>query len=67
MGQRVVVQLGFIKKTQATPVADLRIARKRLKELLQHGHCSDPVQFKILKIAWIACGVCRRGAKSSSS
>lgn len=33
VGQRIVVLHGFIKKTQKTPLADLRIARKRLKEL----------------------------------
>lgn len=32
-GQRIVVLHGFIKKSQKTPVADLRIARKRLKEV----------------------------------
>lgn len=36
LGQRIVVLHGFIKKTQATPVAALRIARKRMKEL-QNG------------------------------
>lgn len=34
--QRVVVLHGFIKKTRTTPVAQLRIARKRMKEL-QNG------------------------------
>ena len=33
IGQRIVILHGFIKKSQKTPLADLRIARKRLKEL----------------------------------
>jgi phage-related protein len=36
MGQRVVVLHAFIKKSQQTPDRDLKLARKRLKEL-QHG------------------------------
>ena len=36
VGKRVVVRHAFIKKTQATPDRDLRLARKRLKEL-SHG------------------------------
>lgn len=36
VGKRVVVLHAFIKKTQATPDRDLRLARKRLKEL-SHG------------------------------
>jgi phage-related protein len=36
VGQRVIVLHGFIKKTPKTPVADLRIARKRLQEI-HHG------------------------------
>ena len=31
--KRVVILHGFVKKTQATPVKDLAIARKRLKEV----------------------------------
>ena len=36
VGKRVVVLHAFIKKTQQTPDKDLKLARKRLKEL-QHG------------------------------
>lgn len=36
VGQRVVILHAFIKKTQATPEQDLKIARKRLKEI-QNG------------------------------
>ncbi|MFO1507733.1 MAG: type II toxin-antitoxin system RelE/ParE family toxin [Lysobacterales bacterium] len=36
LGQRVVVVHAFIKKTQVTPDKDLKLARKRAKEL-QHG------------------------------
>jgi phage-related protein len=36
VGRRVVVVHAFIKKTQQTPDKDLKIARKRVKEL-QHG------------------------------
>ncbi len=32
-GQRVVVVHAFIKKTQKTPDSDLKLARKRIKEL----------------------------------
>ena len=32
-GERVVVLHAFLKKTQATPMRDLRIARRRLKEV----------------------------------
>ncbi len=35
VGRRVVILHGFIKKSQATPDKELRIARKRLKEV--HG------------------------------
>jgi phage-related protein len=35
-GKRVVMLHAFIKKTQQTPDRDLKLARKRLKEL-QHG------------------------------
>ena len=33
LGQRIVVLHGFVKKTQATPAAELKSARKRLKEV----------------------------------
>jgi phage-related protein len=36
LGKRVVMVHAFIKKTQQTPDKDLKIARKRVKEL-QHG------------------------------
>ena len=36
VGKRVTVLHAFIKKTQQTPDRELRLARKRLKEL-QHG------------------------------
>lgn len=36
VGQRVVILHGFIKKTQQTPQTELKLARKRLKEVL-HG------------------------------
>ncbi|MFT7722409.1 MAG: type II toxin-antitoxin system RelE/ParE family toxin [Roseateles sp.] len=36
IGRRVVVLHAFIKKSQQTPDAELKLARKRLKEM-QHG------------------------------
>lgn len=36
VGRRIVILHGFIKKTQKTPPKELKIARKRLKEM-QHG------------------------------
>ena len=36
LGKRVVVLHAFIKKSQQTPDRELKLARKRLKELL-HG------------------------------
>ncbi|MEJ7138472.1 type II toxin-antitoxin system RelE/ParE family toxin [Amphibiibacter pelophylacis] len=33
MDQRIVILHGFIKKTPATPQAELKIARKRMKEV----------------------------------
>lgn len=33
VGQRIVVLHGFVKKTQATPAAKLKTARKRLKDV----------------------------------
>jgi phage-related protein len=32
-GRRVVILHGFIKKTQKTPLKEVQIARKRLKEV----------------------------------
>lgn len=36
VGQQIVILHGFIKKTQATPNRELKLARKRLKEV-KHG------------------------------
>lgn len=36
VGQRIVLLHGFVKKTQETPEHELRIARKRMKEV-QNG------------------------------
>lgn len=36
LGKRIIVLHAFIKKTQQTPDKELKLARKRLKEL-QHG------------------------------
>lgn len=36
IGRSIVVLHSFVKKTQTTPDADLRLARKRLKDV-QHG------------------------------
>ena len=33
-GKRIVILHGFVKKTQATPVKELRLARQRMKEVL---------------------------------
>jgi len=33
VGQRIVILHGFIKKTQETPEQELRLARKRMKEV----------------------------------
>ena len=33
VGKRVVILHGFIKKTQATPPDEIKLARKRLKEM----------------------------------
>ena len=33
IGRKVVILYGFIKKSQQTPAKDLKIARKRLKEV----------------------------------
>jgi phage-related protein len=33
VGRKVVILHGFIKKTQVTPIKELRIARKRMKEI----------------------------------
>ena len=37
VGQRIVILHSFIKKTQETPNAEMRIARKRMKEVLDNG------------------------------
>lgn len=37
VGRRIVVLHSFVKKTQETPLAALRIARRRLKEVLKNG------------------------------
>jgi len=37
VGMRIVVLHSFVKKTQETPLAELRIAHKRLKEVVKHG------------------------------
>lgn len=34
VGQRILILHGYIKKTQRTPQKELKIARKRLKEVL---------------------------------
>lgn len=36
IGRRIVILHGFIKKTQQTPAKELKLARKRLKEI-HHG------------------------------
>lgn len=33
VGRRIVILHGFIKKTQQTPIKELKLARKRLKEI----------------------------------
>ena len=33
-GQHVVILHGFVKKTQATPIKELRFAKQRMKEVL---------------------------------
>ncbi len=38
VGRRVMILHGFIKKTQATPLKELAIARKRYKELHHAKH-----------------------------
>lgn len=37
VGSRIVVLHSFVKKTEDTPLAELRIARKRLKEVCSNG------------------------------
>jgi phage-related protein len=32
-GKRVVILHGFVKKSQATPVKELRLARQRMREV----------------------------------
>ena len=34
VGRRIVILHGFVKKTQKTPLKELKLARKRLKEVL---------------------------------
>jgi len=33
VGERIIVVLAFVKKTQATPERELKLARKRMKEV----------------------------------
>jgi phage-related protein len=33
-GRRVVILHGFVKKSQATPMKELRLAKQRMKEVL---------------------------------
>jgi phage-related protein len=33
-GRRVVILHGFVKKTQSTPIKELRLAKQRMKEVL---------------------------------
>ena len=33
-GQRVIILHGFVKKTQATPLKEIRLAKQRMKEVL---------------------------------
>ena len=33
-GKRIVILHGFVKKTQATPIKELRLAKQRMKEVL---------------------------------
>jgi phage-related protein len=37
VGHTIVVLHSFVKKTQETPDAELHLARKRLKDVQQHG------------------------------
>ncbi len=37
IGRRIVVLHSFVKKTQETPAAELRIGRQRLKKVLDNG------------------------------
>ncbi len=37
VGQRIVILHGYVKKTEKTPPKELRIARKRMTEVLHHG------------------------------
>jgi phage-related protein len=37
VGRRIVILHGMVKKSDKTPVNDLRIARIRLNEVLRHG------------------------------
>jgi len=33
-GKRIVILHGFVKKTQATPIKELRLAKQRIKDVL---------------------------------
>jgi phage-related protein len=33
-GKRIVILHGFVKKTQATPIKEIRLAKQRMKEVL---------------------------------
>ena len=33
-GKRIVILHGFVKKTQATPIKELRLAKQRMKEVM---------------------------------
>jgi len=37
VGETIIVLHSFVKKTQGAPQQDLQIARKRMKEVRQHG------------------------------
>lgn len=37
VGRQIVILHGFVKKSDKTPQRELDVARKRLKEVLQHG------------------------------
>lgn len=37
IGRRIVILHGYVKKSDTTPARELRIARNRMNEVLQHG------------------------------
>ncbi len=37
VGRHIVILHGFVKKSDKTPAKELKIARNRMKEVLQHG------------------------------